>query len=193
MLSRRSLLLAATASILVALNDDGGLALAFAPPAAPPSANNANGIRAAHASSASSMATMMAASPPPDANNDNRDDDDDNNHGLASRRNFLADILPRMAAGSATLAALACASADDAAVALDFDAFERGEIASDTAKCDPKRDPKCIPKLSSDEALCQYGGGGSARGEACMRVRAAGGKLPPTVKKEKSLGGAYAM
>ena len=160
MLSRRSLLLAATASILVALNDDGGLALAFAPPAAPPSANNANGIRAAHASSASSMTTMMAASPPPDANNDNHDDgDDDNNRGLASRRHFLADVLPRMAAGSATLAALACASADGAAGALDFDAFERGEIASDTAKCDPKRDPKCIPKLSSDEALCQYGGG----------------------------------
>jgi len=76
--------------------------------------------------------------------------------------------------------------------ALDFDAFEKGEIAEDTAKCDPKRDPKCIPKLSKDEALCQYGGGGDARGEACMRVRKAGGKLPE-VKKEKSLGGAYAM
>ena len=190
MLSRRSLLLA-TASILVALNDDDGLALAFAP-TAPPSANNANGVRA-HAS-ASSMTTMMAASPP-DANNDNNhdDDDDDNNHGLASRRNFLADLLhPRMAAGSALLAAVLAYASADAADALDFDAFEKGEIASDTAKCDPKRDPKCIPKLSSDEALCQYGGGGNARGEACMRVRAGGGKLP-TVKKEKSLGGAYAM
>jgi hypothetical protein len=48
------------------------------------------------------------------------------------------------------------------------------------------------PKLTSDEALCQYGGGGNARGEACKRVRAEGGVLP-TVKKEKSLGGAYAM
>mmetsp|Transcript_26969 Transcript_26969/g.48974 ORF Transcript_26969/g.48974 Transcript_26969/m.48974 type:complete len:88 (+) Transcript_26969:401-664(+) len=76
--------------------------------------------------------------------------------------------------------------------ALDFDAFEKGIVETDTQKCDPKRDPKCIPKLSDDEALCQYGGGGNARGEACRRVKNAGGKLPE-VKKEKSLGGAYAM
>jgi len=46
--------------------------------------------------------------------------------------------------------------------------------------------------LLEDEALCQYGSSGEARGEACLRVRKAGGKLPE-VKKEKSLGGAYAM
>ncbi len=100
----------------------------------------------------------------------------------------------KIAAGTSmmSLGGLFLSSSSHVVNALDFDAFERGEIATDTAKCDPKKDPKCIPKLSSDEALCQYGGGGNARGEACMRVRAAGGKLP-TVKKEKSLGGAYAM
>ena len=46
--------------------------------------------------------------------------------------------------------------------------------------------------LPEDETLCQYGSSGEARGEACLRVRKAGGKLPE-VKKEKSLGGAYAM
>ena len=87
---------------------------------------------------------------------------------------------------------IASPSTTQIAHALDYDAFEKGIITNDTAKCDPKRDPKCIPKLTSDEALCQYGGGGNARGEACKRVRAEGGVLP-TVKKEKSLGGAYAM
>ena len=76
--------------------------------------------------------------------------------------------------------------------ALDFEAFEKGEIAADTKNCNPKLDPKCQPNLSPDEALCQYGNSGKARGEACRRVRDAGGKLPE-VKKERSLGGAYAM
>jgi hypothetical protein len=76
--------------------------------------------------------------------------------------------------------------------ALDFDAFEKGLVESDTKNCNPKLDPKCIPKLTPDEALCQYGKSGQARGEACMRVKQAGGKLPG-VTKEKSLGGAYAM
>lgn len=75
---------------------------------------------------------------------------------------------------------------------LDFDAFAAGEVAKDVEKCNPKLDPKCIPKLSDDEALCQYGGSGQKRGEACRRVKQAGGTLPE-VKKEKSLGGAYAM
>jgi hypothetical protein len=106
-----------------------------------------------------------------------------------TRRGFM-----KIAVGSSMISfgGLLSSSSSQVVNALDFDAFEKGEIATDTAKCDPKKDPKCIPKLSSDEALCQYGGGGNARGEACMRVRAAGGKLP-TVKKEKSLGGAYAM
>ena len=76
--------------------------------------------------------------------------------------------------------------------ALDFDAFEKGLVEADTKNCNPKLDPKCIPKLTPDEALCQYGKSGQARGEACQRVKKAGGKLPE-VTKEKSLGGAYAM
>lgn len=77
--------------------------------------------------------------------------------------------------------------------ALDFDSFERGLIEKDTNQCDPKRDPKCIPKLTKDEALCQYGGGGKERGLACRRVKEAGGKLPDAQPQVKSLGGAYAM
>eukprot|EP00980_Cylindrotheca_fusiformis_P015576 scaffold4447_cov120-Cylindrotheca_fusiformis.AAC.9 len=74
---------------------------------------------------------------------------------------------------------------------LDMDAFMNSQLDSDTKNCDPKKDPKCMPKLSADEAMCQYGQSGTARGEACKRVKASGGKLPsPT--KEKSLGGAYA-
>jgi len=78
------------------------------------------------------------------------------------------------------------------ALALDMDAFMNSEIASDNANCDPKKDPKCIPKLTKDESLCKYGASGNARGEACKRVKAAGGTLPGQTK-EKSLGGAYAM
>ncbi|KAL7543995.1 hypothetical protein ACHAWF_007504 [Thalassiosira exigua] len=105
---------------------------------------------------------------------------------VPDRRDFLTDL------SKAATGALLVGFTGTAANALDFDAFEKGEIKSDTDKCDPKRDPKCVPKLTKDEALCQYGGGGQARGDACMRVRKAGGALPE-VKKEKSLGGAYAM
>jgi hypothetical protein len=59
--------------------------------------------------------------------------------------------------------------------------------------CDPKRDSKCIPKLSPDEALCKYGQSGNARGEACKRVKESGGVLPQSLGPVKSLGGAYAM
>jgi hypothetical protein len=45
---------------------------------------------------------------------------------------------------------------------------------------------------TADEALCQYGKSGQARGEACQRVKNLGGKLPE-INKVKSLGGAYAM
>ena len=103
----------------------------------------------------------------------------------ADRRNFLNNIS-KVAAGAVLV------GFGNNANALDFDAFEKGEIANDTAKCDPKKDPKCIPKLTEDEALCQYGGSGQKRGEACRRVKQAGGALPE-VKKERSLGGAYAM
>ncbi|KAL7493911.1 hypothetical protein ACHAWT_003241 [Skeletonema menzelii] len=103
-----------------------------------------------------------------------------------NRRDFLANLTPLVAGAAFTVVST------PAAQALDFEAFANSEIENDTKKCDPKKDPKCIPVLSDDEALCQYGGGGKARGEACMRVKKAGGKLPE-VKKEKSLGGAYAM
>ena len=73
-----------------------------------------------------------------------------------------------------------------------FSFFCLSQLDSDTKNCDPKRDSKCIPKLSSDEALCKYGQSGNARGEACRRVKAAGGELPKA-SKEKSLGGAYAI
>lgn len=65
-------------------------------------------------------------------------------------------------------------------------------MESDKKNCDPKRDPKCIPKLTEDEALCKYGQSGNARGEACKRVKQGGGALPGQ-QKVKSLGGAYAM
>lgn len=80
-----------------------------------------------------------------------------------------------------------------AANALDMDAFANAQIESDTKNCDPKKDPKCVPKLSKDEALCKYGQSGKARGEACQRVKAAGGEVPSAQPQGKSLGGAYAM
>lgn len=77
------------------------------------------------------------------------------------------------------------------AEALDMDAFMNKELEADVANCDPKRDPKCKPKLSADEALCQYGQGRS-KGEACKRAKTTGGD---TTQRGggKSLGGAYAM
>ena len=75
---------------------------------------------------------------------------------------------------------------------LDMDAFMNAELDKDKKNCNPKTDPKCAPKLNQDEALCVYGQSGNARAEACKRVKAAGGKLP-SVSKEKSLGGAYAI
>lgn len=84
-------------------------------------------------------------------------------------------------------------AAPAAVLALDMDAFANGQIEADTKNCDPKKDPKCIPKLSADEALCKYGQSGNARGEACRRVKAAGGEMPSAKPQGKSLGGAYAM
>lgn len=80
-----------------------------------------------------------------------------------------------------------------AANALDMDAFANAQIESDKKNCNPKTDPKCAPQLTKDQALCQYGQSGEARGEACKRVKAAGGSLPSAKPAGKSLGGAYAM
>mmetsp|Transcript_14634 Transcript_14634/g.20690 ORF Transcript_14634/g.20690 Transcript_14634/m.20690 type:complete len:136 (-) Transcript_14634:158-565(-) len=89
-------------------------------------------------------------------------------------------------------AAAFVSSIPSAADALDMDAFMNAELASDTKNCDPKRDPKCAPKMTDDQALCTYGQSGKARAEACKRLKEAGGALPDA-KKQKSLGGAYAM
>ena len=76
--------------------------------------------------------------------------------------------------------------------ALDMDAFMNAELASDEKNCDPKRDPKCIPKLSEEEALCKYGQG-KAKSEACKKIRDQGKEVPQAAAGGKSLGGAYAM
>ena len=65
--------------------------------------------------------------------------------------------------------------------ALDMDAFINSEIEKDSKKTD----------MSPDEAMCKYGQSGEKKTAACKRYRAGGGTVE--VKKEKSLGGAYAM
>ena len=65
--------------------------------------------------------------------------------------------------------------------ALDMDAFVNSEIAKDSKKSD----------MSPDEAMCKYGQSGEKKSAACKRFKGSGGKVE--VKKEKSLGGAYAM
>ena len=73
--------------------------------------------------------------------------------------------------------------------ALDMDSFENSLIEKDTTECNSK-DPKCIPKLTADEALCKYGvSGADERTKACRRVRDAGGQLPGSKKGERSTQG----
>lgn len=73
--------------------------------------------------------------------------------------------------------------------ALDMDSFENSLIEKDTTECNSK-DPKCIPKLTADEALCKYGvSGADERTKACRRVRDAGGQLPGSKKGERSTSG----
>ena len=47
--------------------------------------------------------------------------------------------------------------------ALDFEAFESGQISKDSSAASPE--------LSDDEALCKYGAPGKAMGRACERAR----------------------
>ena len=105
----------------------------------------------------------------------------------ASRREALSKGFAFF--GAAAIAGFSAGTQE--AEALDMDAFVNKELEADVANCDPKRDPKCKPKLSADEALCQYGQGRS-KVEACKRAKAAGGD---TTQRGggKSLGGAYAM
>ncbi|GMH49783.1 hypothetical protein TrRE_jg3133 [Triparma retinervis] len=88
---------------------------------------------------------------------------------VKDRRNALISV-------GAFLAAPILASPSMAG-ALDMDAFVAGELAADKKACNPKYDPKCVPELTKDEALCQYGqSGGKDRSEACRRVKEAKGK-----------------
>jgi len=66
---------------------------------------------------------------------------------MTNRRNFINNISKVAASG-----ALVFGITSSTANALDFDSFANSEIANDTQKCDPKRDPKCIPKLSGKSA-----------------------------------------
>lgn len=102
---------------------------------------------------------------------------------VTGRRKALQNIL---AVGAVA------ATSPQKAFGLDMDAFANSELAADKANCDPKRDPKCAPQLTADEAMCKYGQSGDVRGEACKRVKSKGGSLPGA-SKTKSLGGAYAM
>lgn len=114
----------------------------------------------------------------------------ENDIGVSSGRR---DVLNHFGKFVATAALTSIVGSGGEANALDFDSFEKGQIEKDTLQCDPKRDPKCIPKLTEDEALCKYGAGGNSRGMACRRVKESGGKLPDAQPQVKSLGGAYAM
>lgn len=105
----------------------------------------------------------------------------------AGRRGALQSLF-----GGAALVAVSVVGGSRDANALDMDAFMNSELEKDQKNCDPKRDPKCIPKLSSDEALCKYGQSGNAKAEACKRVKAAGGDTSQKAGG-KSLGGSYAM
>lgn len=112
---------------------------------------------------------------------------------LGAKTSSDVDILSRRTAIGGIASAFLSTMTVSNANALDMDAFMNAELASDQKNCDPKRDPKCIPKLSEDEALCKYGQGGKARGEACARLKSQGKEVPKASPGGKSLGGAYAM
>lgn len=101
----------------------------------------------------------------------------------SNRRQVLTNILGGVA--------IIASSSTGVANALDMDAFMNAELANDTKNCDPKRDPKCAPQMTSDEATCKYGQG-KAKVEACKRLKQAGMEVPKD-NQGKSLGGAYAM
>lgn len=106
--------------------------------------------------------------------------------GENNRRQVLSSIFGGIV--TATIAS----SSTTVANALDMDAFINAELANDTKNCDPKRDPKCAPQMTSDEATCKYGQAGKAKSEACKRLKSEGKEIPKA-NQGKSLGGAYAM
>jgi ubiquinone biosynthesis protein COQ9 len=103
----------------------------------------------------------------------------------SSSQDDTAMTTRRRAIQSVTMGSLAFLMTGADSNALDLDAFMNSELEADQKNCNPKTDSKCIPVLSADEALCKYGQSGNARGEACMRVKAAkaaGGALPKAGK-----------
>mmetsp|Transcript_16026 Transcript_16026/g.28965 ORF Transcript_16026/g.28965 Transcript_16026/m.28965 type:complete len:178 (-) Transcript_16026:527-1060(-) len=72
-------------------------------------------------------------------------------------------LLKNIAAAAAFSITATTVSTTQPARALDFDAFESGEITKD--------DTKSKPSLNDDEALCKYGAPGRAMGEACDRAK----------------------
>ncbi|KAL3807448.1 hypothetical protein ACHAXA_003977 [Cyclostephanos tholiformis] len=162
--SRRGLLVAASSIIII--GGGGGWtdnrALAFAPPipsdglgSSTPSHHRRTSASSSSSTTTTTTTTTMTSSP--DVN-------------TRRRRMFLVDL--------STLAALFRTRV----IGHDRDVgnvLPPDQIATDTAGCDPRLDPKCIPKLTHDEALCKYGVvGATERTAACRRVRDAGGRLP---------------
>ena len=104
-----------------------------------------------------------------------------------NRRDTFAKLI-----GATAVAAVASTTLSPTTTyALDMDAFINSTLEADTKDCDPKKDPKCIKEMSSDEGTCKYAQG-KAKTEACRRLREAG-KEVPKASQGKSLGGAYAM
>jgi hypothetical protein len=104
---------------------------------------------------------------------------------LSSSRRDIINIFTKATVGAAVsgFAVLPSSLQNGIANALDMDSFENSILKKDTIQCNPKLDPKCIPELTHDEALCKYGvAGATERTAACRRVRDAGGKLPNASK-----------
>lgn len=86
-----------------------------------------------------------------------------NNCGDAVERRKVFDNIFRTTIAAVTVATTLPITTTQPALALDFDAFESGEISKDTSSS--------APKLNDDEALCKYGAPGKAMGEACARAK----------------------
>ena len=109
------------------------------------------------------------------------------NNESSTRRDVINKVFT---ASLLTITSLASSSVSSPSNALDIDSFENSLLEQDTTQCNPKLDPKCIPKLTPDEALCKYGvPGADARTDACKRVRDAGGQLPTSKTGERSTQG----
>mmetsp|Transcript_29234 Transcript_29234/g.62163 ORF Transcript_29234/g.62163 Transcript_29234/m.62163 type:complete len:179 (-) Transcript_29234:304-840(-) len=133
-----------------------------------------------HAFAPTSLTTFPAISsrvvPSSNVNVQMTHESEDDYYGATTSRRDIIDSFANFAIGAALTSVVGIGGE---ANALDFDSFEKGLIEKDTTECNPKLDPKCIPKLTADEALCKYGvPGADARSAACLRVRDAGGQLP---------------